>query len=261
MSAQFPLGLQPLLAPGASAERPDVGRYRLTVPASPHNGRPPYVVAQLDDYHNRARRAFPWRPPCTLALRARIFAGNLPGTWGFGFWNDPFSFSLGLGGASRRFPALPNAAWFFYGSPPNYLSFRDDLPAQGFLAATFRAPKLPAPLLALASPGLILGALPVTARLLRRVLRGLIAQDACLIPPVVLSDWHHYRLNWEAGGVTFALDGNEIFTTPVVPCAPLALVLWIDNQFAAFPPGGRIAFGSLPLPTPAYLELADIQIS
>jgi hypothetical protein len=48
-----------------------------------------------------------------------------------------------------RLPALPNTAWFFFASPPNYLSLRDDLPAQGALAAVFRSPRLPASLLVL----------------------------------------------------------------------------------------------------------------
>jgi hypothetical protein len=215
-------------------------------------------VAQLDDYHGLARHAFPWQPPYALELRARISAENLPGTWGVGLWNDPFSFSLGVGGAARRIPALPNAAWLFYASPPNYLSFRDDLPAQGFLAATFRSPHIPAPLLALASPGLVLGTLPPTARLLRGVLRRLIQQDARLVPALPLTDWHTYRLDWQPGCVRFHVDGQEIFSTAIAPRGPLALVLWIDNQFAAFPPNGRITFGSLSLTAPAWLELAFI---
>lgn len=254
-------GLRPLLTPGSHANWLDADTCCLDIPASPSKDHPLYVVAQLDDYHGLPRRAFPWRSPCTLELRARISADGLPGTWGFGLWNDPFSFSLGLGGAARRFPALPNAAWFFYASSPNYLSFRDDLPAQGFLAATFRAPKFPPALLALASPGLALGTLSATTRLLRRLLRGLIRQDAFLVPVTSLTDWHHYRLAWLAGLVTFAVDGEEIFSTAISPHGPLALVLWIDNQFAAFPPNGRIAFGSLPLSSPAHLDLAGIRIS
>jgi hypothetical protein len=192
--------------------------------------------------------------------RARVSADNLPGTWGFGLWNDPFSFSLGVSGASRRFPALPNAAWFFHASPPNHLSFRDDLPARGFLTATFRSSKIPAPLLAMASPGLALGALPPTARLLRGLLRGVIRQDACLIPGNTVTEWHHYRLCWLADAVTFSVDEREIFTTPLSPRGPLALILWIDNQFAAFPPDGRIAFGNLPVPDPVCLDVADLLI-
>jgi hypothetical protein len=261
MIGQTAPDLKTLLSPGASANWLKADCCRLEVPAGPSNGRSLYSVAQLDDYHGLPRNAFPWRPPCTLELRARVSAERLPGTWGFGFWNDPFSFSLGIGGASRRFPALPNAAWFFHASPPNYLSFRNDLPAQGFLAATFRSPMIPAPLLALASPGLVLGTLRPTARWLRRLLRSFIRQDACLISAMPLTDWHHYRLTWLAESVTFAVDGVEIFTTSVSPHGPLALVLWIDNQFAAFPPNGRIAFGSLPLAYPAYLDLANLLTS
>ena len=36
-------------------------------------------------------------------------------------------------------PTVPQAAWFFWSSPASYLSFRDDLPANGMLAQTFRS--------------------------------------------------------------------------------------------------------------------------
>ncbi len=129
---------------GGQVDRLDAaGGWRLSLPPGPAGQ---YRWAQLDDYIPLPRRRFLWTPPVRLSLEARVSAPGLPGTWGFGFWNDPFQASLGLGGTARRLPALPNAAWFFYASPPNFLAFRDDLPAQGLLAATFRLPLLPAPL-------------------------------------------------------------------------------------------------------------------
>jgi hypothetical protein len=38
-------------------------------------------------------------------------------------------------------------------------------------------------------------------------------------------------------------------------------VLWIDNQYAALPPKGRLSFGTLPVPQPAWIEIADIKFS
>ena len=232
------------------------GAWRMEIPAGPA-GR--YRLAQVDDYHHLRRRDFPWRAPLRLSLRARASAPDLPGTWGFGLWNDPFSLSMGLGGAAQRFPALPEAAWFFFASPPNYLSFRDDLPAQGFLAATFQAPAIPAPILALAAPALALAALPVGARLVRRTLRRLVRQSAALVPGDVTA-WHTYTLDWQPDGVTFMLDGDTIAAAPVAPRGPLALVLWIDNQYAALPPTGRLRYGTLANPGPAWLEVTDLNI-
>ncbi|MBN2149456.1 MAG: hypothetical protein JW726_18855 [Anaerolineales bacterium] len=248
--------LKPNLTPGARVEELAPGCWRLVIPAGP-KGR--YRLAQLDDYRGLARRAFPWHPPLRVVLRARVSAPDLPGTWGFGLWNDPFSFSLGLSGASRRFPALPNAAWFFFASPPNYLSFRNDLPAQGFLAATFRSPHLPAPLLALGSPVMALGVVPLAAQLLRLLLRKFIRQDAALVATNVTA-WHTYAVEWQLGQVSLNVDGQDVLVTPVAPHAPLSLVLWVDNQYAALPPRGILSYGCLANPEPAWMEVELGQI-
>jgi hypothetical protein len=207
-----------------------------------------------DDYRRLPRRRFPGQPPFRLSLRARASAAELPGTWGFGLWNDPFGLSLGLGGAAQRFPALPNAAWFFHAAPPNYLSFRNDLPAQGFLAATFRAPRLPAPLLALGSPVMALGVVPLAAQLLRGLLRQLIRQAAAQVETDVTA-WHTYTLDWQAGQAVLSVDGQAVLTTPVTPLGPLSLVLWIDNQYAALPRRGIMSYGCLANPEPGWIEV------
>ncbi len=243
--------------PDAQVIQTGPGLWRLEIPAGPGKK---YRLAQLDDYAQHARGDLPWRPPLTFSLRARASAPDIPGTWGFGLWNDPFSLSLGLGGGARRFPALPNAAWFFHASPPNYLSFRDDLPAQGFLMAAFRSLALPAPLLALAGPALPLMMWPPAARLGRRLARRFICQDAA---PLSLdpTGWHTYALTWRAGRVAFTVDGQTAFETSLAPRPPLGLVLWIDNQYATLPPDGRLGYGSLPNPEPAWIELADITVT
>jgi hypothetical protein len=232
------------------------GAWRMEIPA---NASRAYRLAQLDDHSTLRRRDFPWKPPLTLSLQARVSAEDLPGTWGFGLWNDPFSFLLGYSGMLTRFPALPDAAWFFYASPKNYLSFRDDLTARGFLAATFSSVKIPAILLTLASPTLALTLIPGAAQLIRMLLRRVIYQDAALIYTRV-TEWHSYNLEWESGLVRFRLDGAEILQTNIVPHAPLSLVLWVDNQYAALPPAGRLKYGMLPNPEPAWMEIRDVEV-
>ncbi len=218
-----------------------------------------YRWAQLDDYLQRPRSRFPWRPPLRLVLRARVSAQNLPGTWGFGFWNDPFSVGLGVSGTARRLPALPDAAWFFYAGPPNHLAFRDDHPAQGFLAATFASRAFPTLALAPGMLALPLLALPPAARLLRRAARYLINEDAALVAGDPLQ-WRTYWIDWRTDCARFFVDEREIFSTAVTPRAPLGLVIWIDNQYAAFPPSGRLRAGTSPNLETAWLEVAGVDV-
>ena len=248
--------LKPQTARGGVVESfPDGGR-RLSIPAGPAGH---YRLAQLDDTQYLTRPDFNWQPPCTLTLRARVSDPDLPGTWGFGLWNDPFSASLGLGGGTRKLPALPNAAWFFHASPANALSLRDDLPANGFLAAGFSSRSLSLflyPPAVLAAPLL---AWRVTARWLRRAARWWIQEDSTRLnhDPI---EWHDYRLDWCADGVGFQVDGQTVFESALAPRGRLGLVIWIDNQFAAFRPDGTLKYGVQENPAPAWLEIADLNI-
>lgn len=248
--------LSPRHTPGASVVETN-GRFRLTIPAS---DGPRYDDAQLDDYTGLARRTFPHRS-LDLSLRARASAESTPGTWGFGLWNDPFGLSLGFGGRPFRLPALPNAAWFFYASPQNYLSFQNDPstgsgqahPAHGFLAQTFRSRGgVTLPLL---SAGL---ALPFSRVAARRRLSQVIAEDSAAIRMDV-TQWHGYRLKWREDSVTFEVDNVLVMETSVSPHPPLGLILWIDNQFAAFTPEGKLSFGVLAHPE-AWLEIEGLEI-
>jgi hypothetical protein len=232
---------------GARIEQLRPGARRLIIPAQGEAPRARYQVAQLDDYTGLSRSQFPWHAPASLELTARVSAPDLPGTWGFGWWNDPFSADIGMGGTGRRFPALPNAVWFIHASPQNYLTLRDNLPAAGFLAASFSTPRFPWPLLLFSVPALPLLGFSPAARLLRRMGRW-VAQEASAVVDVVPTDLHHYRIEWEVREVRFLVDGALIFNTPVVPRGPLGAVLWIDNQYMGFPPDGKLRFGALPHP-------------
>jgi hypothetical protein len=243
-------------SPTASVVKIGESSWHLEIPANTRRG---YRLAQLDDYKSLPRKDFPWQSPIKLSLQARVSAQELPGTWGFGLWNDPFSFLIAYNRVALRFPVLPDAAWFFYASPQNYLSFRDDLPASGFLAATFSSDKVHPGVLALASPILALTLIPITAQLVRRLLRRAVRQDASLIHTNV-TEWHDYSMEWQAGKVRFCLDGMDIFVTEIAPRGPLSLVIWIDNQYAAMPPSGRLRYGMLSNPEPAWLEIREFSM-
>jgi len=251
------LAFQRRLVSGGQVQEASSGVWRLEIPAGSSQR---YRLAQLDDYSALPRSKFRWQPPVELSLRARASHAEIPGTWGFGFWNDPFSFSLGIGGASRRLPALPNTAWFFFASAPNYLSLRDDLPAQGFLAATFRSPDLPGALLGVLSPLAVFAAIHPVGRLARKIARRFIAQSAALIS-TSLEAWHEYKVAWMTSQVRFFIDDSLVLQTSISPLGPLGLVLWIDNQYAALPPDGRLRSGVLSNPAPAWIELADLKVN
>ena len=236
-----------------------------------------YRLAQLDDTLHLPRRKFPERPPLILSLRARASSETIPGTWGFGLWNDPFGMSLGFGGRPFDLPALPNAIWFFHASPQNYLSFREDKPAQGFLAQAFRSPRFHPLLL---EAGLTF---PFSKRRARKTLSQIVDEDSAVVSADV-TQWHNYRLEWSKGGsapfgsayleehqVRFAtrrpapysrlwVDGTLVLDTPVSPHPPLGLVIWVDNQYAAFTPQGKMKWGLEENQTEAWLEVASLEL-
>jgi hypothetical protein len=251
--------LTPRFTPEARVDEISLGSaYRLSIPSGKADK---YRNAQLDDYARLARRRFPHRFPLHFSLLARASSDSIPGTWGFGLWNDPFGLSLGFGGNPFRLPALPNAVWFFGASKENYLSFGGRVGevvsrspvANGFIAQTFRSPKFH-PLLIPA--GL---ALPFSRRMTRRMLGKIIGEDGVALRADV-TQWHRYSLTWEAKRVSFEVDHVQVFESPVSPNPPLGLVIWIDNQFAAFTPDGKISMGVLQNDA-AWLEIQELQIA
>ena len=240
----------------------DASHYLLSIPAGKADQ---YRLAQLDDYAQLNRGNFPLRFPISLGLSARASSNSIPGTWGFGLWNDPFGLSLGFGGNPFRLPAPPNAAWFFGASEESYLSFRDlrpttgreDLaptePVNGFLAQTFRAPKF--------HPWLMLAGLafPFSRKTARRWMGKAIVDEGVRLN-VDVTQWHRYSLDWRETRVSFKVDDALMFESQVSPHPPLGTVIWIDNQFAAFTPEGKIGFGVLKNPEPAWLEVKDMEL-
>lgn len=266
------MNLSPRHSTNANVTRLSENGWRMDIPAG---GASAYRFAQLDDYASLPRPRFSSHPSLTLSLRARVSSASIPGTWGFGLWNDPFGLSLGLGGNPFRLPALPNAVWFFHASEENWLSFssgggrtrrsapKSALPGNGFLAQAFRSPRIPSPFLAslglLSLPVLLLGLATRTWRMRLRRLAGSVIQDDAVRLGVDQTQWHAYRLEWSPARSAFWVDEALAFESPVSPRPPLGLVIWIDNQFARFTPEGKVGFGALE-GSAEWLEVDDLAL-
>ena len=216
-----------------------------------------YSNAQIDDYSNKTgRRHFPWRPPLRLTVRARFShpAGQLQGTAGFGFWNDPFLMT------GIRLPALPQAVWYFYASPPANLKLDLRVPGHGWKAAAIDAARPAAWLLApLAPPAvLLMQARPLYRALWPRFQRALHIREALL--PISMTDWHTYTIDWGLHRSHFSVDGRRVGPVFPSPRGPLGLVLWLDNQTMVVTPQGRFRWGLLPVQDRQWLEVQRLSV-
>lgn len=215
-----------------------------------------YANAQLDDYQSLPRRRFLWRPPVRLTIRARFSHPNgvLRGTAGFGFWNDPFLMT-GL-----RWPTLPRAVWFFYGSAPSNMKLDSRTPGWGWKAATLDVGRLPF--------WALLPFAPVAVPLMniRRIYRAVwpLGQRAVQVGeallPIDMTVWHTYSLSWQPERVQFAVDDEPALTCNTSPRGPLGFVLWLDNQYLQVTPWGRFGWGLLSAPGEQWLEVEQLTI-
>lgn len=256
MNPDLPFDLKPRSTPGARIYGTDENTWRLEIPAGTAGS---YRLAQLDDYGHLPRRSFPWRPDTLFKIRGRASHPEIPGTWGFGLWNDPFSMAFRQGGG-LRLPALPNAAWFFFSSTQSYLSLAEPLPGNKATACTFRSPTIPAGLLSLGIPGLPLLAWPPSARMLRKMVRTFVHQDAVQLS-LDSTAWHDYTITWRSEGALLGIDGQEVLRTRLSPNGKLGLVVWVDNQYAAFPPSGKLGYGTLAANSECWIEVSSLEIS
>jgi hypothetical protein len=212
-----------------------------------------YRLSQLDDQGFLRRDEFAWRPPLVMTLRARAATQTSSGTWGFGLWNDPYPLAFGRGGRLARPPALPQAAWFFYSSSRSYISFQNNKPARGFLAQSFSSQ---APNSSLVTAGLLFAFAP---RASRRYLGRRIGEDSATVQADP-SEWHSYEIHWDDSSTAFWVDKALVLECAVSPCSPLGMVIWVDNQFAAFEPGGQTSWGFESTPSKMWLDVADLQV-
>jgi hypothetical protein len=238
---------------GTGAVQQTEGTLRLALPASTDWQ---YSDAQITDYQGLARRDFPWQPPLRMTVRAWASHSTeyLHGTAGFGFWNEPF---VPVG---QRWPRLPRAVWFFFGSPPNDMALARTVPGHGWKAATLDATRLPFLLLAPCAPlGFLLMRSPALYRALWPVGQWALGVAEARLP-VDLLEPHMYTLDWRADGVTFYVDGAQVLHAPYTPRGPLGFIAWIDNQYAVVTPQGRFRFGLIATQKTQSLVLDQIRI-
>jgi len=209
-----------------------------------------YSDAQIDDYQGLPRRRFLWRPPLKLTVRARFShpSGQLKGTAGFGFWNDPFLMT------GARMPALPRAIWFFYGSPPSNIKLDMDTSGRGWKAAAVDALRPLAILLApLAPPAVLLMNLPFLYRTLwPPIQRAINVREATVGED--MTRWHTYVLEWGKQRARFSVDGEPVLRCGTSPRGPLGFVMWLDNQYMVATPWGRLGWGRLDVPGRQWME-------
>jgi len=252
----LPVQLEWLETGGGSVRESPGGTFRLIIPPTTRG----YAVAQVDDYRKLPRRRFPWRPPLRLSLRARALHPHPIGTLGFGFWNDPFTFSLGQSGAARRIPAAPQALWFFYGSPPSDMALVPGVPGHGWKASSLDTPTIPSLLLApIAAGAVALAQVPCLRHWVMRVALRAINADECLLD-LDLREWHLYSITWLPEGASFEVDRETVLNVSTPPSGPLGFVAWIDNQYAVASPDGGFRFGILPTEKEQWLEIADLSL-
>jgi len=250
------IALQPTLSGAGKVEALDQTLFRLILPAQKKG----YSNAQLDDYAALSRNQFKWRPPLRFEIEARTSLAKPTGTLGFGFWNDPFSFSVGQMGAARRIPAAPQTLWFFYSSPDNDIRLVPGVPGNGWKAASLQTPNLhPITLAPVAGMAMALSNLPVLRKLMHRIITRIAkSSEAMLSHPI--NEWHTYAIEWTAAGARFFVDGALALQTDQPPAGPLGFVTWIDNQYAVFSSSRGLRFGTLPTSNKQQLEVRNIII-
>ena len=213
--------------------------------------------AQIDDYQGLPQRRYHWRPPLTMTVRARFShpAGQLSGTAGFGFWNDPFMMT------GRTWPALPRALWFFYASPPSDIVLDTQTPGHGWKAAVIDAARpsalLWAPLAPLVVP--LMNVRPLYRKLWPHVRDALGVCEAAI--EADMTAWHTYVLAWHQHSVCFHVDGAPVLACSAAPRGPLGFVMWLDNQYLVATPWGRFRYGWLTAPGRQWMEVDILSIS
>ena len=223
-----------------------------------------YGDAQIDDYGRirqthrwQFRSHFPWRPGVHLHLKARFShaAGDLVGTAGFGFWNAPF------GDPTIPWPALPQAAWFFYASEPSNLPLAKEGPGRGWFTATLDATTVQALTMIPVAPFILL--LNQWPRLRRRCWPVIRRRLGISFQPLAvdMTAWHTYDLLWRDDGCEFRVDNNLIRQTPFAPRGPLGFVCWLDNQYMVLTVNGRFRWGILPTTETQWMEVKNLQIT
>jgi hypothetical protein len=253
ISDDFQTGVNPywrVTQIGAGAVRHEPGRLGLMVNPT---GADRYADAQISDYHEGD---FRWRPPARLTVRAYAVPGAaaLRGTAGFGFWNQPFM-------PGQRRLRLPQAAWFFFSSPPSRMQLARGVAGPGWKAATIDARRWAFLALLPAAPvGVLLMRLPALYARLWPLGQRAIGVSEALLGDDLLAQPHTYTLDWQRDGVSFSVDARAVHHAPTAPGGPLGFIAWLDTQYAVVTPQGQFAFGLLPVDQPQSLVLEAVTI-
>lgn len=208
--------------------------------------------AEIDDHRTAARWNLHWQPPLTLTVRARFShpAGELRGTAGFGFWNDPFDWSGNV-------EAPPNAIWFFYASPESDMAFVRDMRGHGWRAAFLNGGKADRVTMAV---GNVLFKIPAMSKLIFSAAEKRMDAAELLLDDVKMTDWHEYKIDWREEEAIFTVDAVEVFRAKNPPNVPLGFVAWVDNNATTMGPGKDFAFNRIAVPEREWMELAYLKI-
>ena len=248
--ADGPLPYWVRLAVGPSEVERSPGRLRFVVDGA---SEAQLANAEIGDYRNAARERLPWRPPARMSVRARFShaAGDLGGTCGFGFWNNPFDVATGA------VLAPPNALWFFCASDRSDMVAAPGLPGNGFRAEMINGGTMPGWLM---RAGNRLLQLPGLASLLYRASQTRVSAAAIRLDGIEMTAWHEYALSWDRSEAVFRVDDREVLRAPRPPQVPLGFVAWMDNQLAVARPDGEFRFGLEAVPGRQWLELDQVEI-
>lgn len=232
---------------GAGRIDPTPNGARLVLPGG--SGRV-YSDSQLDDFHGRTRREYPWQPPARLSLRARFShpASALKGTAGFGWWNNPFA-------ADRAMlpTAAPKNLWFFFASPPANLALTGKWAGQGWFAQSLNIPSV---FHFAGALGVLLLRFPKIRGLMERASTSLTRAAEQPLPALDITQWREYRIEWHPTYAHFLVDGELVMATMTPPTIPLAVVIWMDNQWADV----RGRSGVLEVADEQWMEVEGIQL-
>ncbi len=209
--------------------------------------------AEIDDHRTVPRHRLPWKPPLRLTVRARAShgSGELLGTAGFGFWNDPFDWV-----GNVQVP--PNALWFFYASPQSDMALDPGARGNGWKAATLNGGHADKATMTL---GNFIFQLPGMSRLVFQMAQTRIHAHERVLDEVDLTGWHDYRIDWSAETAAFFVDDVQVLAAPHPPLEALGFVAWVDNNVAVMGPGREFAFARMAIPQRQWLELSHVSIT
>ena len=214
-----------------------------------------YTDAQIDDCIV-SRKNLPWEQGTRMQIRARFSheADELVGTAGFGFWNRPFA------DPTIKYPTLPRAAWFFFGSPPhNCLPFTTE-GVSGWYAATLDGTSWQSISMIPFAPFVLLG--NQFPKIRKKIWPKVMERSRVSHKPVSASmtEFQTYELEWRHDGCEFRVDNKTILSTPNSPQKNMTFVCWIDNQFMQVKATGKMKAGVLPLAQTQWLEIAHLSV-